>query len=260
MSMDSLLANAPDNIQIPPSRRIENEFEHLYFLLRQKEQRIYTDEELLRLPDIGAEHPHFREWLVRKQSSYHLISHLKSKATQLNILEIGCGNGWLSSGLSSISGSKVVGLDVNLRELTHAARVFYKISNLQFIHEDIRSGILKDERFDIIVFAASIQYFRDVREILNLAVDHLNPKGELHIIDSPFYKEGDQVAAVKRSIAYYSALGFPEMSNHYFHHVIGTLNDFPFQIIDRQGSLWQKVFGAKNPFPWICIKKDSFSN
>ena len=66
--------------------------------------------------------------------------------------------------------AKVTGMDINTVELTQARKVFAKVTNLKFSEGDIRSGILGDEKFDLIVFAASIQYFESLKEILKVAI------------------------------------------------------------------------------------------
>jgi len=53
------------------------DFETIYTQLRQKERRIYTDEEVAQLPSISPTHIHFKEWLVRKHSSQKLVTYLK---------------------------------------------------------------------------------------------------------------------------------------------------------------------------------------
>jgi 2-polyprenyl-3-methyl-5-hydroxy-6-metoxy-1,4-benzoquinol methylase len=75
-------------------------FERLYIALREQEQRLYTDEQVRQLPDIDPSHLHYKEWKIRKHSAERLISYLNKKKRRLNILEIGCGNGWLSAQLA----------------------------------------------------------------------------------------------------------------------------------------------------------------
>ena len=42
-------------------------FEKKYITIRSLENRLYTDSELARLPDLPAEHPHYNEWQLRKR-------------------------------------------------------------------------------------------------------------------------------------------------------------------------------------------------
>ena len=68
----------------------------MYLASRKKENRIYSDEQVVQLPFIEPTHIHYHEWQVRKRSALRLIHYLEKKNKPLSILEIGCGNGWLS--------------------------------------------------------------------------------------------------------------------------------------------------------------------
>ena len=230
-------------------------FEKLYMQLRKKEQRVYTDDEVRSLPQIEATHPHFKEWLLRKRSCQRLIEYLDNKNKPLRILEIGCGNGWLSAQLAKNISGKVMGMDINREELTQAARVFSDISNLEFIPGDIRSAQLEHNRFDIIVFAASLQYFPSLAEIMQPAFQCLRAGGEVHIMDTNFYKKNRVDIARRRTKDYYTVLGFPEATNYYYHHCIEDLKNFSTKILYDPVSWIHKFSKNKYPFFWVCIKK-----
>ena len=124
--------------------------------------------------------------LLRPAGPWDTLSAHKKAA---GILEIGCGNGWLSHQLSGVPGSRVIGLDPNLGELRQAARIFRKQPNLKFIYGDFYSAVLQDLSFDIIVMAANlIHCFPSLPAIVKDALTHLRPRGELHILDSCFYR------------------------------------------------------------------------
>jgi len=233
---------------------IPADFEMIYTRLRQKEGRVYTDEEVAQLPVIAAIHTHYQEWLVRKASSQKLIDHLKKKNKPLDILEIGCGNGWLSHRLSAIPGSKVIGTDINFTEIQQAASVFQHIPNLHFIYVQIEPEVFKEKKFDKIVFAASIQYFASLRETIKSTLELLKPDGEIHIIDSPFYSLTELLAANQRSRHYYESVGFPEMADFYFHHSLDDLKNYYYKILYDPNSLLNKLLRNKTPFHWICIQ------
>lgn len=230
-------------------------FEKLYMQLRKKEQRLYTDEEVRNLPQVAATHPYFKEWQVRKRSCDRLIEYLDQKSKPLHILEIGCGNGWLSAQLAKNTSGQVVAMDINKEELTQASRVFSDIANLKFVLGDIRSAQGEQNSFDIIVFAASLQYFSSLKEIVQSAFQYLPAGGEVHIIDTIFYKKNKVEAARQRTKDYYTALGFPEAADHYYHHRIEDLKNFSAIIMYNPFS-WIHKFGKnKYPFFWVCIRK-----
>jgi ubiquinone/menaquinone biosynthesis C-methylase UbiE len=240
---------------------ITGEFEKLYLQLREKEGRIYSDEEVMALPAISESHPHYNEWQVRKQSGERLINFLQKKQTtisngqEMKILEVGCGNGWLSHRLSSIGRSNIIGTDINFAEIQQAAKVFHNIPNLHFIYSDPESEVFEERQFDIIVFAAAVQYFSPLTGIIKRSLRLLKPGGEIHIIDSHFYSLAELSAAKKRSLLYFEAAGFPEMMNWYFHHSLEDLEQFNYSILYDPKGIFNRFLRNKNPFPWICIKQ-----
>lgn len=229
-------------------------FSDSYTKIRKKEGRMYNDAELLKLPSIGAGHMFYKEWLIRKQSCKKLLHYIKRQKTVQNILEVGCGNGWLAAQLAAIKNVDVTGLDINTIELQQAAAVFSHLPNLRFLNGDITNKVLSDKKFDIIIFAASVQYFDSLKKIFNTALEHLTLQGEIHIIDTKFYPLHEAILAQQRTKKYYKELGFAEMEAHYFHHTFEELNVFQYKILYNPSSLFNKILFSKNPFPWIVIK------
>jgi ubiquinone/menaquinone biosynthesis C-methylase UbiE len=227
-----------------------SEQEQAYLKLRQKEGRIYSDEQLKKLPDIPPDHPLRFEWKVRKNSSGKLVKYLTSKQHPLRILEIGCGNGWLSHTMSKIKGTEVIGMDINMPELEQAARVFGYQENLQFVYADVFETSLEN-RFDIIVIASAIQYFPVPEKLIDKVLGLVNKNGEIHIIDSPVYKsEKDSGAAHKRSADYFLKQGAPAMDQYYFHQNNLFLSKYSSRQV--KASLFDRVTHS-SPFPWVII-------
>jgi len=233
----------------PPA--VKTDFEELYLAVRQLERRVYTDDQLRTLPDIDSLHVHAAEWRIRKRSCLRLVNYLHKKNRSLRILEVGCGNGWLSAKLAEIPGADVIGLDINQTEINQANRVFVR-DNLEFVYDVFNEDAFPDVKFDVIVFAASLQYFPSVKVILDQAVSQLSPGGEIHIMDTPFYKPGEIVRANARSYNYYNALGFPQMAEYYFHHSIDELSGLNHHILLNPGSIL-RLLDKRGPFHWITV-------
>jgi SAM-dependent methyltransferase len=230
----------------------------LYLQVREKEGRLYPDEIVARLPEVPKDHPLRREWQARRASLDRLTGYVAGLSRACRILELGCGNGWLSGHLSALKGTQVLGLDRHSPELTQAARLFNS-GNLAFLAADIFEPPFQDAAFDLIVIASAIQYFDDLPALVRHLLDLLRLRGELHILDSPLYEENDLQAARERTQAYYAELGFPEMATRYFHHTHAELRPFaprwhyrPETVAARFSRSLGKI---DSPFPWISIAR-----
>jgi SAM-dependent methyltransferase len=245
------------NIQVQGHTRLrEILFEKKYIEIRTLESRLYTDDELIRLPDIEPSHPHWKEWRMRAQSLRRLTRYLGRRKTSLDILEIGCGNGWLAHHLAEIPGARVTGVDINFTELQQAARIFSNDPNLRFIHGDIRSGILEDRRFDYIIFAAAIEHFPSLKKIIHFCLANLKGTGEIHIIDTAFCRPEEVKLEERRTKAYFSSFGYPEMADYYYHPTLADLRSFRYKMLYHPRFLRNRWFGRLNPHPWIRIKNN----
>ena len=160
-------------------------FEEVYIASRSSENRLYQDEQVGQLPFIAPAHVHYHEWEVRRRSSERLINYLKKKKKSLSILEVGCGNGWLSARMAALGNSIVTGTDINSIELNQARRVFAGVTNLHFEARGVKD-LHPDRKFDIVVFAASIQYFPSLDRIIPDTLSILKPDGEIHILGHSF--------------------------------------------------------------------------
>jgi len=235
-------------------------FEKRYIELRKREQRVYSDEVVRNLPEFVEPGTLTKEWAIRKITLKKLITYLKKKKYKLLILELGCGNGWLSHQLASSLNVEVLGLDVNETELLQGAALFKDSQNLSFISADIFTADLKKETFDIILLASSIQYFPSLTQLIHRLLELLSPSGEIHIVDSPIYSSSAELLeAKKRSHNYFNKQSVPEMADNYFHHSMTELKKFNHEILFKPNSLIsivkRKILRiSQNPFPWIIIK------
>jgi len=232
----------------------------LYLRVREKEGRLYSDEVVAHLPFVPDKYPLAGEWRARSTSASRLTRYLSRQSRPLSILDLGCGNGWLSNLLCK-SGHCVIGVDQNLYELKQAARVFASHSNISFLDADIFSAPFVPESFDVILLASIIQYFPDLPALLNVLSGYLKPHGEIHILDSPLYADDEISGAIQRSRQYYSSLGFPDMVEQYFHHCETDLKPFDAKWLYRPHSRvlrWKRLLRSfDSPFPWIVVGKQA---
>jgi ubiquinone/menaquinone biosynthesis C-methylase UbiE len=235
-------------------------FEANYIKARTKENRVYTDEIVKRLPNIPKNHPLKKEWAARKASFKKLIKVLQTKSNT-HIFELGCGNGWLSRNLANSINAEVCGMDVNEIELLQGARVFDGCQNLSFVYADIFTAHFDKQIFNTIIMAASIQYFSDISRLIKRLQELLSPDGEIYIIDTPFYSSlNDASLARQRTVDYFTKAGVVEMADQYHHHTLDALADFKPEILYNPTSPINKIRGKlpgiETPvFPIIRIKK-----
>ncbi len=241
---------------MPPLQHLSDEgFTEQYCTLRGKEGRLYTDAALKNLPVVSPQHPHYGEWIMRKQSADRLLRYALKRNAPLNILEVGCGNGWLSARLAAANANwQVTGMDINTIELQQAQRVFAGQGNLQFLYGNLDNSGTKERHYDLIIFAASIQYFPSLKATLKLALEHTSLYGEVHIMDSPLYQPDEVTAAGKRTKEYYTGLGFPGMVQRYFHHSILELEPFRYRVLHNPRMLLQRFRRHRSPFYHIAVK------
>lgn len=221
------------------------EKEDLYINVRTAEARVTSNEILKTLPFLPDGNPHKNEWDIRAQNFLQLVKHIQKKFENkpIHILDIGCGNGWMSNRLAA-EGHFVTGLDLNLTELKQAEDVFGESPNLEWVYADILKDAI-DGKYDIVVFSASCQYFQNLENLIIKLQPLLKQNGEIHFHDSIFYTENEQTDAQKRSTDYYTQLGFPAMASYYFHHSKNALKHLGFKNMHPQS-----FFSKKRVLEW----------
>lgn len=143
------------NKAIKRSKPRKVDFEELYVAVRGHENRVYTDAQLQTLPDFYI---HSNEWDVRKHSSDRLLAYLGKKRKFLRILEVGCGNGWLSAKMAGLPKTYITGLDINMVEISQASRVFKK-PNLEFVYDSFNENTFDKEKFEAVIWCPESNYF-----------------------------------------------------------------------------------------------------
>jgi ubiquinone/menaquinone biosynthesis C-methylase UbiE len=174
------------------------------------------------------------------------------------LLDLGCGNGWFCGQLSRSFNHHYFCTDVNLVELKQGRKIFNS-EQIKFIYADIFSAEFPHTAFDIITVNAAVQYFPDLKRLLDRLIKLITATGEIHVIDSPFYSKSEAINAKKRTMDYYSSIGFPEMAEKYFHQTYEDLSNFNYRTLYKPQALLTKLtnlFLTKDsPFPWIKITR-----
>ena len=225
-------------------------FENAYVKVRTKENRLYTNEIVKKLPYIHKNHPQVKEWKMRQKSLNRFINYLSHHPFN-TLLEIGCGNGWFIHHCSKHVQTSF-GIDINLQELEQGAALF-KTQNLSFLYGDIFASNPFSKAIDIIVLNASVQYFEDLNQLFNQLKQWLRPGGEIHILDSPFYHPNQLHAAKERSANYYASQGAEAMIPYYHHHSKSAISNFEQLYVPAQNK-WIQKFRPDMPYGWYKWK------
>jgi SAM-dependent methyltransferase len=243
-----------NNIFYQKTFPLQQSFEKQYVTVRTQEGRIYDDEIVKQFPEVVKNFALKSEWSIRKKSATRLRQALTSRAPK--ILEVGCGNGWLANFLGKIPGTDVIGIDVNETELLQAGRVFQS-NNVTFVYGEIFSFSMIT-KFDVIVLASALQYFPDFYLLVARLKQLLSDRGEIHILDTPFYNENEIKKAQERTDQYFEAIKIKNPPG-YFHHKWKVLEKLNANISHDPRSMLSRIkrLFVKNesPFPWIVIKK-----
>ena len=246
------------------------EKEAAYLRARRLEGRLLSDEAVVRLPHLPRSRPIVfgrlpfalcplpfeQEWRWRRRSFERLRKYLLKKHAQqpLRILDLGCGNGWMSNRLAEQPQWEVWAVDLNETELEQGARCFAS-PNLRFVYADVLAGVLPQNGFDVVVLAASVQYFSDLPALWAVLHKLLTISGEIHVADSHFYQnEVTRAAARQRTVDYYTRLGVPEMAAFYHHHLWADAAAAGAENLN--GGWWARLLQKAKwlaPFPWLRI-------
>ncbi|MCB0575793.1 MAG: class I SAM-dependent methyltransferase [Saprospiraceae bacterium] len=232
--------------------------ESLYLRVRELEGRVLPDDAVRTLPFYSGTGRQAKEWHMRRRSFERLARYLGNKyaaEARLQILDLGCGNGWMSGRLSQKLNVEIWAVDLNRHELEQGARLFGS-AGVQFFYADILKDTLPEHHFDLAILGASVQYFSDLETLIFMLKRSLKPGGEIHLIDSPFYRDNkSRKAASQRSAAYYATMGVPEMAGFYHHHLLGDVLRLGGKDMNRAPvTRLQQKLGWLAPFPWIVVK------
>jgi SAM-dependent methyltransferase len=260
--LDPYLENVHGNLYCHRKSNDSNLFERVYLTLRRKEGRFYPDGIVKGLPKISQkDHPHLKEWAIRRRSLSRLIAYLDNKTKLQRILEVGCGNGWLSNNLSRAFPVEICSIDVNETELIQASRLFDS-HRLSFVKANIMEDMFPSNTFDVIILASSIQYFPSLNLLIKKLLDLLTEGGEIHILDSPICSTTAESSKKQtKTNNYFASLDSAEMSNYYFYHTFDEFAACKFTLMYNPNTLVsylrRRILGDDlTPFPWVKITRN----
>lgn len=233
-------------------------FAAAYHEARRRERWTDPDDVVRALPRVAATHPHAAEWRIRAITLERIIGVVRPFGRGARVLDVGCGNGWMSAAIARTCGATVHGVDVTEAEIDQARTAWHDISGVTFSLGSIPSTATSMEPVDVVVFAASLQYFADARRAVEQALAITRSGGLVIVADTPWYDASTIEDARSRSRAHYASIGVPDMTEHYFHHDRAQLNGLDVRtmrasVFDRMR--WFVRYRARPLFPLLLISR-----
>lgn len=141
--------------------------------------------------------------VVQKSMGYSLLELVKEAGVFQNILEIGCGTGFLTELLAQIYPmAKITASDISSEMLTVASKNLSQYENVSYLLKDGENLDLS-EKFDLIVSNAAFQWFNDYQQAFTQMERHLLPGGGLIYAtfgEQTFYELNQSFQAAHRSL------------------------------------------------------------
>ncbi|WP_379969569.1 methyltransferase domain-containing protein [Epilithonimonas sp. UC225_85] len=115
----------------------------------------------------------------RSAPFFDLLNLVVSKP-DLKVIDLGCGTGELTSALLGyLENPNVTGIDSSAEMLEKAEK--HSTENLHFFQRSVEEQIELDEKFDLIIANASLQWCTDHEELFPNIISKLNENGQLAV-------------------------------------------------------------------------------
>ena len=112
-----------------------------------------------------------------------LNKYTQKDLSRMDILDIGCGNGFFEFALSPYV-HQIYGIDPSLPMLTSARQNnrHYKFKNIRF-YKGSAENIPFTKKFDMIMFSHSLHYTKNIQKSLNKVLENINKNGLIFIME-----------------------------------------------------------------------------
>ena len=169
------------------------DFRQEYAHHRASEGRAVRGDQLRSLPYL-AEGALARQWAVRARSFDTFVNRVLkpiSSAGPLDLLDLGAGNGWLCHRVAAY-GHRAIAIDIRDDEVDGLGAAADLLAGaaprFQRVKASFDSLPFDENRFDLVIFNASLHYAIDLHRVLLEASRVTRSGGFVAVLDSPFYR------------------------------------------------------------------------
>jgi len=195
---------------------IRRQFLEDYATIRHAEGRGSADPVYYReLPDRDVSGRNAEQWRIRARSFHEFERTILDDAEwragrELDVLDLGAGNGWMSYRLA-LRRHRVVALDMFRDPLDGLGALVHYPLRIPAAAADFDSLPFRESAFDLAIYNASFHYSSDYRRTLTEVRRCLRPGGRFVIMDSPVYErhEHGEMMRAERRAHFERVYGFP---------------------------------------------------
>ena len=199
------------------------------------------------LPVVPRGRPNAAEWRVRRQSFETAVSRggLRSN-TRRRVLDVGAGNGWLSSRLSEL-GHETVAVDLD-DDPGDGLGAGAGRKPFPLVQADFDAMPFAQGQFDLVLMNASLHYSPDPERTVEAAARLLSPGGTLMVMDSPMFEDSaDGEAMVAQQL---EALRTDYSIEHAIRPGVGFLTFAGLQRMASRIGRGARFFASHGPVLW----------
>ena len=122
----------------------------------------------------------YDQFKTERSAPFFDLLNLVDSKPNLSVIDLGCGTGELTSGiLGYLENPKVTGIDSSAEMLKKAEQ--HSKDNLKFFQRSVEEQLELDEKFDLIIANASLQWCTEHQELFTDIISKLNQDGQLAV-------------------------------------------------------------------------------